>query len=77
MIATSLLQHVHPVSNPNIRFCHQKVVSFKTAIYHIPKSISDTKKTKDTFIGAYTLEKYEGLSRKKINGILSNPKVSA
>jgi hypothetical protein len=45
--------------------------------YRIPKSISDTKKPKDTFIGAYTLEKYEGLSRKKINGILSNPKVSA
>ena len=34
--------------------------------YRIPKSISDTKKPKDTFIGAYTLEKYEGLSRKKL-----------
>ena len=37
--------------------------------YRKPESISDSKKPKDTFIGAYTLEKYEGLSRKKINGI--------
>ena len=42
-----------------------------------PGIISDSKKPKDTFIGAYTLEKYQGLSRKKINGILSIPKVSA
>ena len=41
-----------------------------------PKSISDTKKTKDTFIGTYTLEKYEGLSRKKLMVSISNPKVS-
>jgi hypothetical protein len=33
--------------------------------YRKPRSISDSKKPKDTFIGAYTLEKYEGLSRKK------------
>jgi hypothetical protein len=46
-------------------------------IYRKPGSISDSKKPKDTFIGAYTLEKYEGLLRKNINGILSNPKVSA
>jgi hypothetical protein len=47
------------------------------ASYRKPGIISDSKKPKDTFIGAYTLEKYEGLSRKKINGILSIPKVSA
>ncbi len=44
--------------------------------YCIPKIISDTKKTKDAFIGAYTLEKYEGLSRKKLMVSISNPKVS-
>jgi hypothetical protein len=47
------------------------------SFYRKPGIISDSKKPKDTFIDAYTLEKYEGLSRKKINGILSNPKVSA
>jgi hypothetical protein len=44
----------------------------------IPKSISDTKKPKDTFIGAYTLEKYEGLLwLQKLMVSISNPKVSA
>ncbi len=46
--------------------------------YRKPRSISDSKKPKDTFIGAYTLEKYEGSSRKKLMvSASSNPKVSA
>ena len=55
---------------------HMKIKTV-VPIYRITKSISDTKKPKDTFIGGYTLEKYEGLSRQKLMVSISNPKVSA